>query len=267
MADTKISGATIITGTDRVASPVARNGNTTAYKRTDMLNASTNPAVTNDVDEGYHPGSLWTNTSTGVVFLCTDATDGAAVWRPITPSPTGWQVPYYADSNIYLTSPVHGTVSSTATMVADRLWMTPVFVPARRSFTTMAIIVTTLAAGNCRLGVYNMNTVAQPTTLITEAATPATTGSTGVRTATISATLNPGWYYLAANFDATPIVVAQAATLVSAGGTYFTASSLRSYYGLFRADTYAAMEADESGNTFTHPSTGPTTTLPIIGIR
>lgn len=44
------------------------------------LGATTNPAVTDDSGDGYSSGSLWVNTATDAVYICTDATVGAAVW-------------------------------------------------------------------------------------------------------------------------------------------------------------------------------------------
>jgi hypothetical protein len=49
----------------------------------DNLAATTNPGVTNDVDEGYSVGSLWVNVTLDLAYICLDATDGAAVWRPL----------------------------------------------------------------------------------------------------------------------------------------------------------------------------------------
>jgi hypothetical protein len=43
--------------------------------------ATANPTVTNDANQGYAPGSLWLNTSTGRVFLCVGNAVGAAVYR------------------------------------------------------------------------------------------------------------------------------------------------------------------------------------------
>jgi len=45
--------------------------------------ATTNPTVTNDNTQGYAPGSLWLNNSTGRVFLCVGNSTGAAVWREV----------------------------------------------------------------------------------------------------------------------------------------------------------------------------------------
>jgi len=44
------------------------------------LTAATDPGVSDDGIAGYSVGSHWINTATGSVFICTDATNGAAVW-------------------------------------------------------------------------------------------------------------------------------------------------------------------------------------------
>lgn len=46
--------------------------------------ATTDPTVNDDESEGYSVGSIWYNTATPESFLCTDATDGAAVWINIS---------------------------------------------------------------------------------------------------------------------------------------------------------------------------------------
>lgn len=45
--------------------------------------ATANPAVTDDLDGGYGIGSLWVNVTLDELFICTDASDGAAIWRQI----------------------------------------------------------------------------------------------------------------------------------------------------------------------------------------
>jgi len=52
--------------------------------RKSNLSATTNPTVNDDSDDGYEVGSLWVNTSTGSVYICVDATVGAAVWTNLT---------------------------------------------------------------------------------------------------------------------------------------------------------------------------------------
>jgi hypothetical protein len=47
----------------------------------DNTTAIVDPDVDNDETEGYEVGSHWINTATGAVYVATDVTDGAAVWR------------------------------------------------------------------------------------------------------------------------------------------------------------------------------------------
>lgn len=44
------------------------------------LSATTNPTAGDDTADGYRTGSLWVNTSANIVWICTDASLGAAVW-------------------------------------------------------------------------------------------------------------------------------------------------------------------------------------------
>jgi hypothetical protein len=46
--------------------------------------ATTDPTSTDDITQGYAAGSTWVNTTTGVSFNCTDATESAAVWSSST---------------------------------------------------------------------------------------------------------------------------------------------------------------------------------------
>lgn len=41
------------------------------------------PAVTDDVDLGYAIGSRWLKTDTGALYVCVDASDGAANWDQV----------------------------------------------------------------------------------------------------------------------------------------------------------------------------------------
>lgn len=47
---------------------------------TNNLNATTDPGVSNDIAQGYEPGSQWINRTAGRSWLCLSATAGAAVW-------------------------------------------------------------------------------------------------------------------------------------------------------------------------------------------
>jgi hypothetical protein len=48
--------------------------------------AAASPSATSDSAHGYSIGSRWLNTSTGAMFVCTDATATAAVWVQLVAS-------------------------------------------------------------------------------------------------------------------------------------------------------------------------------------
>ena len=47
------------------------------------MDATTTPVVTNDNTEGFAPGSMWENTTTGRIYICVGSSTGAAVWREL----------------------------------------------------------------------------------------------------------------------------------------------------------------------------------------
>lgn len=82
MANQKISARTLLSGAGALSTPVVRSGSTTEYRVVNNLIATVDPAVTDDVDLGYHVGSLWRRSDTREEWYCADASDGAAVWVP-----------------------------------------------------------------------------------------------------------------------------------------------------------------------------------------
>lgn len=79
--------------------PVASGGtgaSTAANARTNLgiddiatkksnLAAAVAPAVTDDGAAGYAVGSFWCDTTADDAYICLDSTNGAAVWKKITP--------------------------------------------------------------------------------------------------------------------------------------------------------------------------------------
>ena len=68
----------------------SKNGDTEVHVPADPPKnnyaASGAPSVNDDALEGYSQGSIWVDS--GDVYICTDATTGAAVWVQIGPVPT-----------------------------------------------------------------------------------------------------------------------------------------------------------------------------------
>jgi len=95
-------------------------------------------------------------------------------------------------------------VNNGQVMVANTLYTNFFVNPASDTFTRIGVNVSSFAAGNVRLGIYNVaNGI--PTTLVLDAGT-ASTGSNGEKEITISQALAVGTYALCAVFDATPSV-------------------------------------------------------------
>jgi hypothetical protein len=270
MANQKISARTVLTGTGLISAPVVRAGSTTDYRRVDNLSATTNPTISDDSADGYHVGSLWMRSDNGRLFRCLDATAGAARWARTDPPR---RKPVWGNTAAYITNlPASGSLTAAT---ANRLYMVPVFIEERRTFTEIAFVVTTAGAASttARVGLFNMDDNAIPTTLIAEGTTGASTpaypipvDATGIKTGYINVTLDPGAYHLAFLTNGAPTLVANISPAFNPLGTILTTTNAYTIYEFFRnGATYAAL-TDET--TMTSASINASGTMtPIMGIR
>jgi hypothetical protein len=82
----------------------------TPGRRRNNFTAVVDPAVTDDIGDGYEVGSTWVNTADDTVYVCTDSTAGAAVWkRTDGTSAPGAGAPTDAG---YLVTAAHGDLSA-----------------------------------------------------------------------------------------------------------------------------------------------------------
>lgn len=107
------------------------------------------------------------------------------------------------------------TAATTLALVANNLRAIPFFVPKRIVLDRIAINVTTLVAGQARLGIYNDNGSVYPGTLVLDAGT-VDTGTTGVKPLTIDLTLEQGLYWLVITSNAASTVRAIAVASLTA---------------------------------------------------
>jgi hypothetical protein len=171
-------------------------------------------------------------------------------------------VPYYRDANVYL-MPQGRTVAGVA-VSANVLYQCPIFVHKTRTFTTIAIQVTSAIAGNARLGLYTCLEDGGPGNLIRDCGV-VTTGSTGVRSITgLSILLTAGRYWLAAVYDAAPSVQGRASVNNTGVGSVFSGTTVAMGTAISRAFTYAGLPSNESAQTYTVISGA---TGPAVGIR
>jgi hypothetical protein len=170
-------------------------------------------------------------------------------FTPRPPGITDYQVPYA----------VNATAGTTLTLTASRTYWIPFAVPRKVSITQLAINVTTAAAGTHYVGIYASDYYWQPTGAPLVSASFAA-GTTGLKTATVSLTLQSGvyWFAWSAGSAATVRAIALAACATLGLGNLGTANTTYYY---------------TSGNTLPNPAptTGYTSAtgsaLPAIGVQ
>jgi hypothetical protein len=169
--------------------------------------------------------------------------------------------PDFNDANVYLTTP--GTYSA-GVLVANRLYMIPIWVPRTRTYTTYAVVSTVLAGtSGIRVGLYNANSSLQPTTKIDEGATQVDTstgtGVIGRKTVAfgVNQALKPGMYFLAVLSDGAPTVIRLAGGGSTALGTQFATNAINANGSRYRDSvTYTTLPADETAQTYTSMAGG-----------
>lgn len=178
--------------------------------------------------------------------------------------------PDFSDASTYLTVPhPTGTVSA-GNMLANTMYMIPIWVPRSRTYSTYALAVTTgTGTSTIRLGLYNCNSSMQPTTKIDEIGTPLDGTTNALKTGAFgaNAALKPGWYFIAAVVNVTtPVLRMSTGSNVGPLGAFFTATTSAGNHGKTRSFTYAALPADETAQSYTVTGNGGSQ-IPMVGIR
>lgn len=104
-------------------------------------------------------------------------------------------------------SSISAAAVTTGAVVANTLYAIPVFTPLAVTVSLMGLEVTTFAAGNAHLGIYN-DSAGVPGSLLLDAGTINTGVSNGFKSIGSLSTILAAatWYWLAAVFNATPSV-------------------------------------------------------------
>ena len=109
----------------------------------------------------------------------------------------------YRTNNYYFPYLMAGG-SSTFGISTNTIYYVPFFVRKKTTFTRIGIQVTALSGTIARFGIYNADN-GMPTSLVLDCGT-VSTASTGEKEATISQSLNVGFYYLAVVSDGGPTI-------------------------------------------------------------
>ncbi len=185
---------------------------------------TTNPTVNDDVTKSYGAGSTWLNTSTGVMWVCTSGTDGAAVWTALNAA--GYAGLPFVTGRFY---GVPAGVTPVALLtVASVLYAYPVFVPNTVTLAAFQASVTSgQTGGKLEMGIYRDNGAGYPGALVagTDTGDLDGTGTAVVGPTNLAVSLTPGWYWIA-------IQAAATSTMPSvAGGTVSYATELGKLLG------------------------------------
>jgi len=131
---------------------------------------------------------------------------------------------------------------TTVAHTLNTLFGCPFFVPVITTYTSIVCEVTTLSAGNLRMGIYRDSTSAPgtPGALVLDAGV-VSTGTTGAKSITISQSLDPGWYWLASVSDASATLRAYTAANSLHWLGFTSATDTNVHIGRSVAFTYAAL--------------------------
>lgn len=194
------------------------NGNVVTSNFTlNNMNASTDPAASNDNTQGYAVGSIWQNSTTGRIWVARVVSTGIAVWTMLELSDN----PGYIVGNWYLPVGITSTAGG-GNGGSGTLRLTPGYIKERITISNLGVRVSTLfSTGNVQAAIYANNP-----------ATGRPTGSALVSTASMSTTLvanvsaaaslqlEPGLYWFATCLDnATASLVAVSATITASSAT------------------------------------------------
>lgn len=120
------------------------------------------------------------------------------ITRPAPPAfPRHYQGRYYGG--------LTATTFTTLAVTAGVIYTAPIFIPQRKRYTNIALEVTAGSASSVRLGMYQ-DSGGRPGALLFDAGAVSCATPNGARGIGIDVIIDPGWYWLACLFSATPTV-------------------------------------------------------------
>ena len=193
--------------------------------------AAADPGTGNDNTQGYSAGSLWINTSSGVAWVCQDASTGAAIWTPQS------AIDHVGMVSGRWYSPLNGSWGASSTVSANLLMATPIRLPHEVTLTALGMRLNSgVASTNVVMGLYT-NVASAPAGLIGQLSSPLSTASAVDITGSFPAniTLGPGMYWIATLFSGSPAVLGGTDRMMTSqlggGNTTYMLGSGASYCG------------------------------------
>lgn len=177
------------------------------------LTATTNPGVTNDSTQDFAIGSHWLNKSTGVEYVATSVTSGAANWVALNGSFLGLP---QVTGRFYGLPP--GATQAAVLTVLGTLYAVPVFIPNAVTLSTINMSVTTgQTGGKARGALFYDNGAGYPGAIVplTDTGDLAATATAVVAKSSLTTALGAGWYWFGSIYTASstmPSVIGATAT-------------------------------------------------------
>lgn len=216
------------------------------------------PTATDDVTGGYSVGAMWIWDMR--VYVCADATAGAAAWTELSPYPTHPGLV----TNRYYGSYADGNTLTTAAYTTGTIKAVPIFLSTGLNFNRVGVEVTTrssVSSAVVRLALYNNGPDGNPGTLAADLGTMSTT-TIGAKEISINANVSgTQFFWLAYMINQGISMRATASTTGSfiLGRTSTSGTGVNSVSANY---TYGAMPANFPDN-----PTGDTTNPPFIWFR
>ncbi|WP_419827865.1 hypothetical protein [Sphingomonas sp.] len=159
------------------------------------LSATTDPAGANDSSQGYAVGSTWWHKTDGVLWECTDATTGAALWVRVNGNARPW-------GSHQLRTPDYISSWSATQCAADTLVMFPMTFQQKMVVDGIGIRCTVVgsAGAAARLGIYRHDqSTGLPAARKADLGEIALDSGTGNKTITLASLqyFDPGIWWLA----------------------------------------------------------------------
>lgn len=198
-------GITAISNDDTGSSIRGKLNRLLAMFTENRYTSDTVPGATDDSASGFEVGSKWLNKSTGIEYICRDATAGAASWvRQDNADFFG-----YISGNYY--QGLNTLVSGGAAVVGGQIKFHPIVIKERVTISELAVRVTTAESGKAfQLAIYAADPNSKlPSGNALGATANMSAGTTGAMSAALSGgnlTLNPGLYWMGINGDTTTAV-------------------------------------------------------------
>lgn len=156
------------------------------------LTATTNPAVTDDSSKDYAIGSLWFNSSSGVLYVAKSVGVGTASWQ--AQSAGSMSLPMVTGRFYGLP---RGATQAAVLTVSGALTAYPVYIPSTVTLASISMSVTTGQTGGKVRGALFADSAGYPGAIVagTDTGDLDGTATAVVTKSSLTAVLSPGWYW------------------------------------------------------------------------